>query len=447
MKKTLLLAVLGASVATMSAENKIFFPEAPTGETLGYVTGISANGRYATIFDDENDLSYLWDYTNPLELVELPGRCQAFDVTNDGMVVGATYNSGKYTPAIYRNGEWTNISTHPTSLNINFVRRTTPDGKILGGVQCIKDENIENAMGFRACKWELNDEGQYVLTTYETLPADVAHHQGFWMLGMNEDGSILTGYIMCGKTQCTIPAFVKDGIYQYFVRIEERVEPWYYKDEIMGYDTEYYLDGFHDTESLNNFTGAFNNIVDGVMYGNRTQVENLNEAGEGTLLKGACSYNLTNNEWIDDYNFGAFTVGIGNYVFTDTGKVIENGEVKTLSEAFDIKYSQTITCMQEINGDGKVIGGMYQVMNPATGEYQYFPAIIALDYDLEAVNTISAANLCVNVENGMIKVSGADNVAVYTLDGALISTAVETNVAAGLYIVKADNVVRKVIVK
>lgn len=49
--------------------------------------------------------------------------------------------------------------------------------------------------------------------------------------------------------------------------------------------------------------------------------------------------------------------------------------------------------------------------------------------------------------NGEIVVDGAQSVAVYTASGALVSTDARTRVAAGLYIVRADNVVKKVIVK
>ncbi len=448
MKKVLLLSLFGASVLGMSAENKIFFPESPDGETLGYVTAISGNGRYATILDDENNLSYLWDYINPLELVQLPGKCQAFDVTNDGMVVGCTYASGKYTPAIYRNGEWTALPVDPTSLNTNFVRRTTDDGKVLGGIQCIKDDNNEMAKGYRACKWTLNEDGQYELSMYESLPPDVAHHQGFWMLDMNNDGSIFTGYIMCGATQCTIPAIVKDGRYDYFVEVEERLEPWYYKGELQGYEKEYYIDGYHDTEDQNNFQGAFNTIVDGICYGSRTQAIDVTPEGTGKLIRGACTYDINKNEWTDNYDYDAFPIGMGDKIFTSHAKVLINGEAKSLADAFDIKYSQDLVCVQELNSDGTVMGGMHQELNPATMEYMYYPFIIALDYNPEkGVKTVSDANISIVAENGLIKVNGAENIAIYSIDGKFVSNSAETAVDGGLYIVRADNVVRKVIVK
>ena len=64
-----------------------------------------------------------------------------------------------------------------------------------------------------------------------------------------------------------------------------------------------------------------------------------------------------------------------------------------------------------------------------------------------SVADIDAAGVAIAAANGEIVVEGAQSVAVYTAAGALVSTDARTRVAAGLYIVRADNVVKKVIVK
>ena len=64
-----------------------------------------------------------------------------------------------------------------------------------------------------------------------------------------------------------------------------------------------------------------------------------------------------------------------------------------------------------------------------------------------SVAGIDAAGVAIAAANGEIVVEGAQSVAVYTAAGALVSTDARTRVAAGLYIVRADNVVKKVIVK
>ena len=64
-----------------------------------------------------------------------------------------------------------------------------------------------------------------------------------------------------------------------------------------------------------------------------------------------------------------------------------------------------------------------------------------------SVAGVDVAGVVIAAANGEIVVEGAQSVAVYTTSGALVSTDVRTRVAAGLYIVRADNLVKKVIVK
>ena len=64
-----------------------------------------------------------------------------------------------------------------------------------------------------------------------------------------------------------------------------------------------------------------------------------------------------------------------------------------------------------------------------------------------SVAGLDAAGVAIAAANGEIVVDCAQSVAVYTAAGALVSTDARTRVAAGLYIVRADNVVKKVIVK
>ena len=64
-----------------------------------------------------------------------------------------------------------------------------------------------------------------------------------------------------------------------------------------------------------------------------------------------------------------------------------------------------------------------------------------------SVAGVDAAGVVIAAANGEIVVDGAQSVAVYTAAGALVGTDARTHVAAGLYIVRADNVVKKVIVK
>ena len=86
----------------------------------------------------------------------------------------------------------------------------------------------------------------------------------------------------------------------------------------------------------------------------------------------------------------------------------------------------------------------------APGTYKLTFNINTGAFKLEADSHVAGFNAeaaTVVAGNGEIVVEGAQSVAVYTAAGALVSTDARTRVAAGLYIVRADNVVKKVIVK
>ena len=93
--RLLLSAVLAAGAMTAGAA------EFYTTDNLGEVYGISDNGRYAAITDIEGQISYIWDSENPSEFTLLDGlfrKSEAYDVSNDGMVVGGgrvSQNIGK----------------------------------------------------------------------------------------------------------------------------------------------------------------------------------------------------------------------------------------------------------------------------------------------------------------------------------------------------------------
>ncbi len=73
--------------------------------------------------------------------------------------------------------------------------------------------------------------------------------------------------------------------------------------------------------------------------------------------------------------------------------------------------------------------------------------IYVTSYSTSGVNAVNASDVKISANAGEIVVEGAQKVAVYTVGGALLSTDARTEVAKGLYIVRAGNQVKKVIVK
>ena len=148
----------------------------------------------------------------------------------------------------------------------------------------------------------------------------------------------------------------------------------------------------------------------------------------------------------------------GTYIY----EVEEN--MNALSEGFGIVINGVFyagNTVLDLDGDAVVLTGNPGHGNDLTliaeGDVASVILTVAKDGDnwtvkaatgkTSSVAGVDAAGVVIAAANGEIVVDGAQSVAVYTTAGALVSTDARTRVAAGLYIVRADNVVKKVIVK
>ncbi len=147
---------------------------------------------------------------------------------------------------------------------------------------------------------------------------------------------------------------------------------------------------------------------------------------------------------------------------TYTYEVEEN--MNALSEGFGIVINGVFyagNTVLDLDGDAVVLTGNPGHGNDLTliaeGDVASVILTVAKDGDnwtvkaatgkTSSVAGVDVAGVVIAAANGEIVVDGAQSVAVYTAAGALVSTDARTRVAAGLYIVRADNVVKKVIVK
>ena len=162
--------------------------------------------------------------------------------------------------------------------------------------------------------------------------------------------------------------------------------------------------------------------------------------------------------------FNSWTVAdmVSNPNGTYTYEVEEN--MNALSEGFGIVINGVFyagNTVLDLDGDAVVLTGNPGHGNDLTliaeGDVASVILTVAKDGDnwtvkaatgkTSSVADVDAAGVVIAATNGEIVVDGAQSVAVYTTAGALVSTDARTRVAAGLYIVRADNVVKKVIVK
>lgn len=113
----------------------------------------------------------------------------------------------------------------------------------------------------------------------------------------------------------------------------------------------------------------------------------------------------------------------------------------SVKKATPYKYSLDLPITGVSNDLGRIVG---LVVNGLTGEI-----VNAAQFSFKKVTAVDeiageGSDIAIEAGKGAISVSGAKKVAVYTLDGR---EAGMTNLPAGLYIVKADNVTKKVMVK
>lgn len=482
MKRTILLSLaLTGSAMVASAATEVY-----PFDMLGDMNGVSDNGQFAVITDVEQGYAYIWRLSNPEELEDismitdestLPDSQSAkatavYDVADDGTVVGAiTYKNNTMMPAIYKDGEWSVLPVHPNSLSMKEAMCITPDGSVIAGYQMIKDPTADQGGRMYPCQWFRQDDGEYELVAYTDM--ELPNHQGFYPSAQTVDGKVIAGEVYCGVGS-TINALVVEGELVLFDEITTTKECLEYKGKFYTGDDENgkqtWTDDINDpnvvwfvAERINGYddgqkegpgflTGFFSNCDEnGNFYGSRSYVSNVDEDGKGNLETMAVIYNYPNNTWYNEEGVAAFSAGIGeDLIFTFDGRVIDGNNVESVKTAYDVDADFIINGINKISKDAKVLGGVMSEVNPATGEFQYYPFVVVIDGGTpNAVQSIAGSPKkgLVIVSAGRIEVVNAENAAVYDLNGKLISTEKVTNVAPGMYVVKAGDAGYKVCVK
>lgn len=466
-KKTIIAgAVFSLPVLFMNAETKVY-----TSDELVHEIHVSANGKYVAMGDYEQNLSYIWNAETPDKFSSLPGDVVAYDVANDGTIVGyIKQTGGLYRPCVLENGEWQMLPCHAAVSNTAEANCITPDGKIIAGTQFINDPTSEIKGRYYPCIWEKEDNGRWKLTSYTDIP--LPDHQGFLTkcLYVNGDDIVIGGRLYCGIGS-EVPALIINGELTFWNKIDTYSEALIYEGKYGAYDENgkqyftddpndpnifYYeyatVDGFRDGETGKYFNGEFSSVdPQGNFYGYRSRVFNVKEDGTGDMVNSATIYNFSTGEWIDDTNYTNFAIGLGNagIVFPMGDKVLVDGVEQKATEKFQFGVNRTFTSVRSISTDGKVIGANIAEVHEGTGQLQYFPLIIVLDEPIVAgIDTIVSENgVSIIVSEGRIDVAGTEDVTVFNLNGGIVSKDSTSHVAPGVYVVKAGDTTRKVLVK
>lgn len=119
---------------------------------------------------------------------------------------------------------------------------------------------------------------------------------------------------------------------------------------------------------------------------------------------------------------------------------LEKGKEYTLDFEVNLKRVNTVTPRDEA-----VCRAIVLVTDNATGEIMNAGQMEFKYSDVR--NIMSDSDVQIAVGDGSITVSNADNVAIYTTNGMKVADGSATGLATGIYIVRADNIVKKVLVK
>lgn len=475
MIKNLLLsgALLSVPALMLNAETKVY-----TMDELGDEIHVSPNGKFVCVGDlmYQQNKSYLWSAENPETFALLPGEVTAYDVDNNGTVVGSMeIGHGISRACILVNGEWLELPSHEAVVNTAEANCITGDGTLIAGTQFINDPTSEIQGRYYPCIWKKGEDGNWNLTAYTGIK--LPDHQGFISkcLYVNGEDIVIGGRLYTDFGSC-VPAIIVNGELKYWNKLETKMLPfiWNGKYEIRDENgrqqwtddpnnpnislyPEYFVDGIHDGRNDKSGDGtAFNGeltTVDkhGNFYGYRTRAFDVDEEGNGTLVNGGTIYNYIDDEWIDNPDYTLYSTGLSekNIIFTLGDCMIMDGEKTVLTETFGFSVNRDLSSIRSVSEDGKVWAGNLSELHPATGDYIYYPLVIVLDEPLVAGidDVVSENGITIIVSAGRVDVAGTDDVTIYDLKGSVVSNAVTSYVAPGMYIVKAGDTTRKVFVK
>lgn len=479
MKKILLSTSLGLLAFSASAKSEVyFFNSDPAGSdfpVMGEVYAISENGEYAVFTDEDMNNSYLWRKSDPTALEYLnwkvDNRIVPLDIrgiTNNGTMVGSyrSYGSSTWEPFVKPMGgevvplpvpEWTLTLNYPVAIteDENIIagyvgRRFTPEGQTSHGQQV-------------PIIWSKGSDGEYTMNVNQ----DIQQYEGSGMtpMCMISDGTVggtyLGGYLGIGAGSF-IPGIYHNGEVTIWHDITYAQVPFYYKGQVLGYDRLEIIDGkqdmhFSDSDILTSMITCADR--EGHFYGSRVEVgtpESTNPDDENFGKTKDTQYwgyfSIKDGEWTDVQGNKVVTAALNPNIIFCRNQVYVDGiknAAQSVPSYLDFDASGlTLDGVGRVSGDGQVLGLVHH-KTEETGTY-YYPFMIVLDEPLVGIEDVvvdTDNQHVVVVRQGAIEVIGASQAAVYDMSGICVGNAVCTGLSGGTYIVVADGVSHKVLVK
>lgn len=429
---------------------------------------VSPNGKWVVGGDeDEYTGSFIIDTTNPSQATFLP-ECLILDINDNGTAVGVNYRKfgyGRYDNAsVYYDGEWHNLPVPEDSFEFSQAVAISDDGTIIGGhvsvpatIKFEDDDDNADTLHYKRFPiiWKLNAAtGEYEIhKVYNNLY--VPGTFGFHVNDMSPDGKWICG-MHCLNMGDFIGAILN-------TETGELIEPnrvYFEEQTVIGRHPQtgelvdlsglyMMVDGVRDGWSTDvNFTGAFHYATNDYIFGGRDVVRNVKDNGEGYIDLYACIYDTKNDKFIDGPKNRYYTCGEDTKLqFTHAGEWVYAGAVADINTDFNIS-GQHLDCMFDMDRAGKVLAGCYYYFTDMGSQIQS-PVVIMLDKGISAIDTVTSDTNGgnVKVEGNTISVEAEGEVYIYALNGGRVTKGATATVAPGVYVVVADGVATKVLVK
>lgn len=484
MKKILLTAAFAAIVASASAENKAYFFRTVDNEfeQMGQVYCVSPNGEYAVIYDEEMEHSFLWRRSEPdkIEFINLVRNGEAIStevrgINDNGTIVGSAREKGssQWQPFVKpMDGDVIPLPLTEWALNLNYPCRISNNEMVIGGQISGSGKDLTGgSIGQdRPAMWVKGSDGEYEVICPDKDELPLPSHQGVNVTGMYSDGTYENSYVF-GSLACGagsyIPFLFNQRELTLFNKIE-RVEevPWYYKGKVVDYETVELIDGKRDYYFSENdmLSATFSNCDgNGNIYGTRVEIydvegtdkNDIDTFGKAKQRYYSGWYNLNTKEWTEVLGAPAITTGLGNgeVLFTSNNTMYDGGfsaSGANVGTALGVDFGgRQMLGVERASDSGNTLGACY-VATGAAGVQHIYPCIITLDEALVGIDSVTAdadSQQVVLTYGGTIEVIGAEEVAVYDMNGVNVANGKVSNVGSGMYVVVADGVSHKVLVK
>ncbi|MCM1006214.1 MAG: hypothetical protein NC402_07965 [Prevotella sp.] len=493
MKKFLLFGAFAAAALTASAKAEVYWINNSSVyedyNLCGLVTCVSPDGEYAVVVDDEMLDSYLWKKSEPNKLEYLNNgdgehiyKMEVYGVNSAGTIVGAyrPYGSNAFMP-FYKelNGEIVLLPVPTWVQNSNYAIGISENGNVIGGYvkggNVAKDDPTQTYSAYWPMIWEKGENGKFSYQYYPNGERDyteMGSHQGLFVNSMYSDGTAagtwLGGQLYCGGGS-NITALYNQGkvitwnkldiieIHEYYRKGEKQEQHWVMRYETIdgkrdGYtDTDYVSAQFTCCDPYGNFFG------DKFHVGTFSNLDNNEDADTYHISKGDTyswgAYNVHTGEWTEADGSQAVSCALNKDVFFVGHNMYTEGIGSTpinYAEKYEIDTNGVNWGgVSKASNDGQVLGLNFTTID-GTGKETVHPFIAVLDQSIVGLQNIVAdteAQHLILVYGDTIEVTGAENVAVYDINGAQVGNSAVTNVNAGVYIVVADGKSHKILVK